>query len=172
MTQIRLRTLGWFVLIIIPCIGVAPWWLHRRFEGPVAFRGDAWQWLGLWLILNGLGLAGWCVHLFTTRGKGTPLPLDPPTQFVVAGPYRFVRNPMGLGFFLALGGQAALYESRAAFLYMLVVMAVIHLFVRLAEEPDLQRRFGSAYAAYRRAVPRWIPKLPPQRREIPQNRKR
>ena len=156
--RVRLRTLGWFLLIIVPCIGVVPWWLHHRFEGALVFAGRMWQWLGVWLILNGLGLAGWCVHLFTTQGKGTPLPLDPPKAFVAAGPYRFVRNPMALGLFLVLGGEAALYESRAAFLYMLLVMGIIHLVVCLVEESDLQRRFGATYTAYRQRVPRWIPR--------------
>jgi len=36
-------------------------------------------------------------------------------------------------------------------------MLVLHLFVILVEEPMLQRKFGKAYDAYRRTVPRWVP---------------
>jgi protein-S-isoprenylcysteine O-methyltransferase Ste14 len=40
-------------------------------------------------------------------------------------------------------------------------MAVVfHLFVIGYEEPALGRRFGPAYADYRRTVPRWIPRPP------------
>ena len=159
LTKIRLKTLGWFILFPVPFIGIVPWRLHRCLEGPFLWAGTWRQWLGMWLILNGLGLAGWCVHLLTTEGRGTPVPIDPPKQFVATGPYRFVRHPMVLGLFLMLAGESALYQSRAAFLYVLLVIGVMHLFVRFVEEPDLQRRFGSSYTAYRRQVPRWIPRL-------------
>lgn len=158
LTPIWLRALGWLLLLPIPLVGILPWWLHRRLEGPLVFSGHWGQWLGLWLILNGLGLAGWCVFLFITEGKGTPFPLDPPTQFVARGPYRFVRNPMVLGMFLVLVGQAALYRSATVLLYTVLASLVMHLFVCFVEEPDLARRFGSAYAAYRQQVPRWVPR--------------
>ncbi|MBI2495921.1 MAG: isoprenylcysteine carboxylmethyltransferase family protein [Candidatus Omnitrophica bacterium] len=169
LSRIRLKTLGWFILFPLPFIGIVPWWLHGHLEGPFRWEGGWRQWLGLWLILNGLGLAGWCVHLFTTQGRGTPVPLDPPKQFVATGPYRVVRNPMALGLFLILAGEAALYQSRAAFCYLLLVIGLMHLVVRLVEEPDLQRRFGSSYAAYRQQVPRWIPRPIPGARQ-PQTR--
>lgn len=155
-----MRTLGWFLLFPLPLIGILPWWLHRRLEGPFSFEWRLGQWGGIWLILNGLGLAGWCVYLFNTEGQGTPVPLDPPKRFVVKGPYRFVRNPMMLGLLLVLAGEAALYRSRAVLLYLLLAMTVMHLFVCLWEEPDLQRRFGTPYDAYRKTVPRWLPRRP------------
>jgi len=31
----------------------------------------------------------------------------------------------------------------------------------LSEEPGLERRFGEDYRRYKRAVPRWIPRLVP-----------
>ena len=31
----------------------------------------------------------------------------------------------------------------------------------LSEEPGLSKRFGEAYAIYKRHVPRWIPRLKP-----------
>ncbi|MBI4004438.1 MAG: isoprenylcysteine carboxylmethyltransferase family protein [Candidatus Omnitrophica bacterium] len=147
---------------MLPLIGALPWWLHRRFEGPWVWHNNFWQWLGLWLIANGVGLAGWCVNLFNVAGQGTPAPFDPPTQFVASGPYRYVRNPMMLGMFLILGGEVALYQSRAVWIYTLVLMAGAYSFVRFWEEPELERRFGEAYREYKRRVPRWIPR-PPRR---------
>jgi len=158
LARIRLRTLAWCLLFPAVFVGVIPWWLHQRFEGPFVWEGAWPQWLGTWLVLDGLGLVGWCVQLFNVEGRGTPLPLDPPTRFVAQGPYRMVRNPMMLGLFLVLGGQAGLYQSRAIGLYTLGAMAVGHLFVRLWEEPELERRFGPSYTAYKQQVPRWIPR--------------
>lgn len=158
LTRIRLRTIGWVLLFPLPFAGVLPWWLHRRFEGPWVWHHSLWQWIGLWLILNGLGLTAWCVNLFNLKGRGTPVPLDPPKQFVAAGPYQYVRNPMMLGMLLILGGEVAFYESHAVWRYTLVLIAAAYFFVRFWEEPDLERRFGDTYRAYKRAVPRWIPR--------------
>ncbi len=45
-----------------------------------------------------------CVVLFIILGKGTPAAFDPPTEFVAAGPYAYVRNPMYIGGFILLIG--------------------------------------------------------------------
>ena len=158
LSRVRLRTFGWFMTLPVTFLGLMPWWLHRRLEGPFVWKAAGWQWLGLWLILNGLGLSGWCVNLFNVEGRGTPVPFDPPKRFVASGPYRFVRNPMALGLFLVLAGQAALYQSKVILGYLLIVIALVGAFVRFIEEPDLERRFGAPYTAYKRQVPRWIPR--------------
>ena len=158
LTRIRLRTLGWFLLLPGTFMGFIPWWLRQWFEGPFTWKGNVWQWVGIWLILNGIGLAGWCVNLFNVKGRGTPLPLDPPKRFVANGPYRFVRNPMVIGLWLVLAGQALLYQSLAVTIYLLLVVALAASFVRFVEEPDLERRFGPEYLAYKRQVPRWVPR--------------
>lgn len=160
LVQIRLRTLGWFVALPVPIVCLLPWWLSRQADGPFRWQADPVQWAGLWLILNGLGLAGWCVNLFNVQGQGTPVPLDPPRRFVATGPYRFVRNPMVLGLWLVLLGESALYRSQAILWYTLCLMVLATAFVRYWEEPDLERRFGETYRAYRRQVPAWIPRPP------------
>ena len=160
--RLRLKTLGYLLLLPIPLIGVVPWWLHRLTEAACVWRGDLWQWVGVWLILNGIGLASWCVNLFNVEGRGTPVPFDPPTEFVVSGPYQFVRNPMVLGIFLVLWGEVALYHSRAVLTYTLILMGLAAGFVRYVEEPQLERRFGEAYLTYKRQVPRWIPRVIPR----------
>jgi protein-S-isoprenylcysteine O-methyltransferase Ste14 len=54
-----------------------------------------------------------------------------------------------------LAGQAWLFGSGHLIEYALIVLVAEHLFVVLYEEPTLAARFGDAYAAYRKAVPRW-----------------
>jgi protein-S-isoprenylcysteine O-methyltransferase Ste14 len=158
LTRVRRRTLGWLVLFPGALLGWVPWRLHHTTGGTGVWEGSVFQWLAVWLILNGVGLAGWCVHLFNVEGRGTPVPCDPPKTFVVSGPYRFVRNPMALGWLIILAGEVMLYNARAVFLYWIGLLVAIVCFVRFFEEPQLAKRFGACYAAYQREVPRWIPR--------------
>ena len=49
-------------------------------------------------------------------GKGTPVPAVPTKKFLENGPYRYVRNPMMLGFFLYLLGWTLLFNHYGDFL--------------------------------------------------------
>src|SRR5438128_1569214 len=67
-----------------------------------------------WLVVAlGAVIAVPCVWQFAWRGLGTPAPFDPPRRLVIAGPYRFVRNPMYLGFAVTLIGEAIVYPHIA-----------------------------------------------------------
>jgi protein-S-isoprenylcysteine O-methyltransferase Ste14 len=105
-----------------------------------------------------LGLV--CVGTLVTLGRGTPAPFDPPSEFVARGPYRFARNPMYIsGLFLLFG--LGLYEKSAAIVVFVVLLSLlVHLGVVYLEEPDLARRFGESYQKYKKAVNRWLPKMP------------
>ena len=112
---------------------------------------------GFALVALGAALVLWCVLTFALIGKGTPAIFDPPRKLVIAGPYRWVRNPMYIGGGLAVVGAALFYRSAALALYALGFFLVVHLLVLLYEEPRLSRVFGSPYDDYRRAVHRWVP---------------
>lgn len=169
LTRIRLRTLLWLPLPV--CVLVILPWLIERSATSTGRPWGAWQWIGVWLIANGLGLVAWCVHLFNRDGHGTPLPLDPPKRFVISGPYRYVRNPMILGVLLVLTGEAALAQSWRLALYAVCIFCLAHGVVRYWEEPDLIRRFGQPYVQYKRQVPRWVPRaVISNRRQAPSNK--
>jgi protein-S-isoprenylcysteine O-methyltransferase Ste14 len=68
----------------------------------------------------------WCYCLFFLVGRGTPWPFDPPEKLVLAGPYRFVRNPMEGSFFLIILGEAFLFQSVSLLLYLLVGFGLFH----------------------------------------------
>lgn len=115
---------------------------------------------GIALMAIGGALALTCVATFVVRGRGTPAPFDAPREFVASGPYRWVRNPMYIGAFLLLAGYALCAGSAEALLVAFGMLAAVHLFTVLYEEPTLRRRFGASYEAYRRTTPRWIPRPP------------
>ena len=115
---------------------------------------------GIVMVVAGMALALWCVLTFALVGKGTPAPFDPPRRLVVRGPYRFVRNPMYIGAATALAGASLFYESTALAAYTAVFLLIVYLFIRLYEEPTLQRTFGEEYDDYCRNVRRWIWRWP------------
>lgn len=125
-----------------------------------ALHAGVWAVAGAVVFAAGAALVIWCVMGFVTLGRGTPAPFDPPTRLVVAGPYRWVRNPMYLGLFLLMLGEAAALHSVALAVSTLLVAAVAHAFVAGYEERALERHFGDDYAAYAARVRRWLPRRP------------
>jgi protein-S-isoprenylcysteine O-methyltransferase Ste14 len=93
------------------------------------------------------------------RGKGTPVPIVPTKHFLQNGPYRYVRNPMILGFFLYLFGWAFLFNKGGAFLVAAVIITFLLAEVKIIEEPELEKRFGDAYREYKKETPFIFPKL-------------
>ncbi|MBI4480897.1 MAG: phosphatidylethanolamine N-methyltransferase family protein [Acidobacteria bacterium] len=115
---------------------------------------------GLVLALAGALLAGSCIATFVTKGRGTPAPFDPPREFVVSGPYRYVRNPMYVGATAVLLGAGLTLSSPAIVLLALVFLLIVHLFVVLYEEPALADKFGVSYQRYVSSVHRWLIRRP------------
>ncbi len=132
----------------------------RRYDPRLGISLPAWtEAPGILLMILGGILVAVCVGLFVTRGKGTPAVFDPPRQFVAVGPYRHVRNPLYIAALTLLVGFGLVERSFSILLLSLVWFMLVHLFVVLWEEPDLQARFGATYEDYCKSVFRWIPKL-------------
>lgn len=99
-----------------------------------------------------------CFWEFAFRGRGTPMPTDPPRELVVTGFYRYVRNPIYVGVILIFLGHFLWFGYWALLLYAVLSFIGVHLFIILYEEPTLKRRFGVSYEEYLNRVPRWIPR--------------
>ncbi len=117
-------------------------------------------WPATLLIAAGAASYVRCLWLFATVGRGTPATWDAPNRLVTVGPYRWVRNPIYVGAFLIVLGQAWLFLSPSLLLYAILLALGFHALVVGYEEPTLRRRFGEDYEAYRRGVPRWLPRRP------------
>ena len=113
------------------------------------------------LLAFGLGLAAWCVTLFASVGQGTLAPWDPTRRLVVAGPYRYMRNPMISGVAMLIAGQALWAGSWILVAWLAAFLAINHVYFVVVEEPGLRARFGDAYRAYAADVPRWLPRRTP-----------
>ena len=121
-----------------------------------------------WLIATSLqflaipavvGLAA--VLEFAIRGRGTPIPFDPPVRIVRSGAYAYLANPMQFATALLLVGWGVLLGS--PWISLAGGMSVIFSIGLAAwsEGGDLSQRFGSDWSTYRSAVRNWRPRLRP-----------
>lgn len=141
------------VSILLPLL-VTKWDRHLVEVSLGHFR-----WVGLVPISLGVILVVWSAVLLFTRGEGTPAPWDPPQRFILAGPYQYVRNPMMLGVFATVFGEAVLAGSLAILLYLGLMVSVVCWYVVAIEEKGLEIRFTDTYVVYKERVPRWLPQM-------------
>jgi protein-S-isoprenylcysteine O-methyltransferase Ste14 len=152
-----IRTLIFTILVPGFWTVLMPYWLLPRGTKPDLRGGGAVGWV---LIVAGLALYFACAFWgFALRGRGTPLPLDPPKKLVVEGPYRVVRNPMYWSVGSVMLGETVVFHSFALAELAAAFAGGVILFVLLYEEPELRGKFGAEYEEYCRRVPRWLPRL-------------
>lgn len=117
-----------------------------------------WIATGMVLLVMGAVFCGMCVAMFA-KARGTPVPLNPPHELLVEGPYRYSRNPMLTGVFLMLFGAGVLLRSTSLVLVWVPAYIVLHaLELLFVEEPELEQRFGETYIGYKRRVPMFFPR--------------
>lgn len=124
----------------------APW-----LQGPTV------RTVGVVVFGAGSAVGLWSCVSMALRGDGTPLPAATARRLVVAGPYRWVRNPMAVAGAVQTIGVGLWLGS-----WMVVVAAfaggvVWDHFIRPEEEADLAARFGDDYVHYRDTVRCWLP---------------
>lgn len=150
-----------FVIVVPGVVGGLIPYLITRYEprawgsAATAISIAAWA-----LIVAGAAVLLYGVWRFAAEGRGTPSPTAPTQRLVIAGPYRYVRNPMYLAVGAVIAGQALLFDGVAIVAYLGVFIAAVVAFVKGYEEPTLSRTFGAEYAAYRERVPGWWPRRP------------
>ncbi|HEX6137443.1 MAG TPA: isoprenylcysteine carboxylmethyltransferase family protein [Casimicrobiaceae bacterium] len=113
------------------------------------------RWLGAALVVAGLALTIASARLFRHR-KTAIKPFAQSSVLVVEGPYRASRNPMYVGLCTVLAGIGLLLESFAPLVVIPIFVWIIRTRFVAAEEQMLEQQFGSAYAAYRARVRRWL----------------
>jgi protein-S-isoprenylcysteine O-methyltransferase Ste14 len=137
--------------------GWAALWMRRIDSTSGAAAPSHSPLIGAVVLATGAMLALASIAAFVVRGRGTPAPFDPPRVFVATGPYRFIRNPMYVGGWLALVGLGIVEHSAAMVAFSIAWLGLAHAFVVGYEERTLAERFGGDYLDYCRRVPRWLP---------------
>lgn len=150
----------WFTVTAAFGVVWVPWLITGwRVDYPASSWRVA-QAFGLLVIVAG-ALPVASTFVWFVRAAGTPIPGAFTRELVVRGCNRYVRNPIYLGVLAIIVGEALLLGQWRLLVYAMGVWLLVAWFVRGYEEPALDRRFGEQYAAYRRAVPTWRPRLHP-----------
>jgi len=110
------------------------------------------------VLASALGLSS--AFVMSTRGHGTPLPSAMPNRLVVAGPYRWVRNPMAVAGILQGVAVGLILSSWLVVAYAVVGSLLWNYAVRPSEEADLEARFGDDFVRYAHEVRCWWPRVP------------
>ena len=143
-------------LVVIPLVISA---LEQRWAVALPFPAFAGP-LGAVILVAASALGIAAAVVMATLGRGTPLPTAMPNSLVVAGPYRWVRNPMavsGIAQGIAVG---LILSSWLVLVYAVAGSFVWNYAIRPHEEADLERRFGADFRRYRDAVRCWVPRSP------------
>jgi len=155
---------GLFLLLAPGTVaGLVPWWITRWRMQPPLLGFSGFRVIGAVMIAAGVAVVLDSFARFALQGLGTPAPILPTRHLVVSGLYRYVRNPMYVGVLAIILGQGLLFGDGRLFAYGVLLWLAVHIFVVGYEEPTLRRSFGAEYEAFRRNVPRWIPRLSPWR---------
>jgi protein-S-isoprenylcysteine O-methyltransferase Ste14 len=156
-----------FAIAVLPATMTIfiPMWVMRRNASAFRLPEAPIDWLcaiaGVVFFVVGIVLFVATLFLFASRGRGTLAPWDPPARLVVAGPYRYVRNPMIAGVILMIMSEALILRSLALAEWAALFLLINAIYFPLLEEPQLEARFGDEYRRYKRHVRRFIPRLRP-----------
>jgi len=148
-----------FFLVLLPALVYR---IETELGGDVlrfASTGSRAAGIAIFVVAGAIGL--WSGGIMAVRGEGTPVPIDCPRRLVVAGPYRYVRNPMAISGIAQGVGVGLMLGSPAVIAYALAGAPVWNWLVRPFEERDLEQRFGAEFRAYRAAVRCWLPRTSP-----------
>jgi protein-S-isoprenylcysteine O-methyltransferase Ste14 len=146
----------WSAFLVAVPLAIA-WAEHRlRLEWPALdSRVIALAGVVVLVLASTVGL--WSCFSMALLGDGTPLPAATGRRLVVAGPYRFVRNPMAVAGAFQTVGAGGYLGSWLVVLSALAGGVIWNTFIRPEEEADLARRFGPPYELYRDRVRCWVP---------------
>ena len=131
--------------------------IEQRWALSVGFPAFAAP-VGIVVLVLASALGIWSAITMSTLGDGTPLPSAMATKLVIAGPYRFVRNPMAVAGIVQGAAVGLIVGSWLVLVYAVLGSLLWNYAVRPLEEADLEARFPDDYGQYRDDVRCWIPR--------------
>jgi protein-S-isoprenylcysteine O-methyltransferase Ste14 len=120
--------------------------------------------IGLPILVAGVAIGIKATRLLYQIGGGLPwgeaLRDDESSRLVTTGLYSYTKNPMVLGYSLLPLGMGILFQSLGmAISIPIIVIALNVIILKLREEPNLTKRFGSEYTEYKIKTPFILPSV-------------
>ena len=111
---------------------------------------------GMGIILTAMG---YTLHVSSVIVRGRysvswAMPED--HKLIVTGPYRYIRHPSYMGYFLMFIGLSMIWLNILSFLPLIGIAGYVR--VTEVEEQLLMKRFGTEYEVYREKTGRFFPK--------------
>jgi protein-S-isoprenylcysteine O-methyltransferase Ste14 len=123
------------------------------------------QIFGLFLTASGYFLFLWSV---VARGKyASSWAMRENHRLVTWGPYRLVRHPSYLAYFVMFIGLLFIWPTWLSLIPLIAIPGYFQ--ITLQEERLLERRFGEEYLKYQRKTGRFIPRIKTQTKEEQKN---
>ena len=152
------------VAMIILFPGIVTAYVPYRLLAPVAVPNPAlWsvpQYAATLVLIVGVAVLMASIWSFAHEGRGTLAPFDETKTLIVAGLYRYVRNPMYIAVMMILLAESWFFWSSRLLIYTGICFVAANLFVMGYEENRLRYKYGDAYRRYCAQVGRWIPRRP------------
>jgi protein-S-isoprenylcysteine O-methyltransferase Ste14 len=139
------------LLIAYPRRGPDPGW----FFATILPRGIAVYWIGIALLVLGLGFSIWARRRLGRNWSGT-VTVKENHELIRTGPYRWVRHPIYTGMLLGFAGSAVALDEWRGIAAVLLVILAFQLKIRIEEE-WMTETFGDGYRRYRAEVRALIP---------------
>jgi len=98
---------------------------------------------------------------FAERGRGTPIPYDPPLRLVTSGIYRYIANPMQVSCAAVMVAWAGMLRNGGLVVSTILSVAYSAGIANWDEKDDLRQRFGEEWLDYRSVVRNWFPRWKP-----------
>lgn len=167
--RIDLRHLLTYLLIFVAAPSltfIIGKWLDRTLEFPPFPPFPLNLCVGLSIFFFGLALGIKSTRLLYKVGQGLPWgelnSQVKSTRLVTTGPYAYCRNPMTLGYSLLPLGMGVMFQSLGMTIPIPAAIFVsMIIWLKVWEEPNLERRFGEVYSQYKRSTPFLIPRANP-----------
>ena len=121
----------------------------------LAFLTTPYNYLGFVLFFVGLSVVRKGQFVFKAA-KTEINTFKPPKHLVIEGPFRYSRNPIYLGFTLALLGWAMVLGNLVSLDGVLLFFFVANFWYIPFEEKAMEKEFGADYIAYKEQVRRWL----------------
>lgn len=144
-------------ILPVTALVIVPLWIEKSLSVHTTVHFFA----GVIIMVAGLITMTITIISFIKIGKGTLAPWSPTGKLVIKGLYKYVRNPMILGAFTVLLGEALALHSNNILEWSGAFFLINTFYFIIYEEPNLEKRFGDDYRDYKKHVPRWLPRFSP-----------